>query len=53
MSDGAGDGAYPDHANARHVYAKLTGDEMPPGGPFWPQDRLLLFKDWMDGGFQP
>jgi hypothetical protein len=56
MSDGAGDGTYADHANARHVYARLTGDEtprMPAGGPFWSQAQLQLFDDWMDGGFQP
>jgi hypothetical protein len=56
MSDPGGDGNYPDHANARHVYARLTGTEaprMPPGGPFFTAPKLQIFADWMQGGFQP
>lgn len=56
MSAPAGDGKFPDHANARHVYARLTGDEtprMPDGGPFWQQPQLDLYQQWMDCGFQP
>jgi hypothetical protein len=56
MSEPAGDDTYPDHANARWVYAFLTGEQtprMPPGGPFWDDPKLQKFKDWMDGGFQP
>lgn len=56
MSNPAGDAKYDDHANASHVYAHLTGDEkprMPKGGPFWPQDKIDLFKAWMDGGYKP
>jgi hypothetical protein len=56
MSDPTPDGDYPDHANARHVYGRLTGDEtprMPHGEPFWGQAALDTFKHWMDGGFQP
>lgn len=29
MSDPSGDDKYADHANANHVYARLTGDEVP------------------------
>jgi hypothetical protein len=47
---------FPDHANARSVYAFLTGDctpRMPLGGPYWHDDMLDLYQRWMDGGFQP
>ncbi|HEX8500743.1 MAG TPA: hypothetical protein VF659_09140 [Pyrinomonadaceae bacterium] len=55
MSDPAGDGTYPDHANANHVYAHLAGTEtprMPTGGPFWDQSQLDLYRQWMSCGFQ-
>lgn len=54
MSDAAGDDTFPDHANARHVYARLTGAEhprMPMGGPFWSDAQLALFNQWMTDGF--
>ena len=57
MSDNTGDETFPDHANARHVFAKLRGDapgqRMPPGGPYWTQAMLDKFEAWMDGGFEP
>lgn len=57
MGDDSGDTKFPDHANARHVFAKLTGDapgqRMPPGGPYWTQTMLDKFEAWMDGGFEP
>ncbi len=56
MSAAAGDGTFPDHANANHVYARLTGAEtprMPRGGTYWSQDELGLFNQWMQGGYQP
>jgi hypothetical protein len=61
MSDPAGGQVgdckqYPDHANARSVYAFLTGDctpRMPLGGPYWHADMLALYQRWMDDGFQP
>jgi hypothetical protein len=46
MSDGAGD-----HANAVAVLSTLTRKTMPPGGPFWPQDRIDLFAKWMSDGY--
>ena len=55
MSDPSGDVSHPDHANARHVYARLSGTEfprMPPGGPFFSAAHLQTFLDWMTGGFQ-
>jgi hypothetical protein len=54
MSDPGGDGTYPDHANARDVYAHLIGvtpPQMPMGGPFWSSDQLKLFEQWMTDGF--
>jgi hypothetical protein len=54
MSDAGGDSTYPDHANARHVYAHLVGTEtpqMPPSGPFWDDNMLAKFQSWMQGGF--
>lgn len=47
MSD-AGD----NHAHAQNVYDQLTSQSMPPGGPFWSDDQLKLFANWMKGGFQ-
>lgn len=48
MSDATGD-----HANAKAVLDVLTNKQMPPGGPFWPQDKLDLFAKWMSDGYQP
>ena len=66
MSDPSGDEKHPDHANANHVYARLTGAEkpqMPLGGekkwtaPDNPegQKNLKTFHDWMtvDPTYQP
>jgi hypothetical protein len=56
MSDPKGDEEHADHANAKHVHARLAGTEtprMPKGGPFWPQANLDLLQQWMDGGFAP
>jgi hypothetical protein len=54
MSDPTEDDSFPDHANARNVYARLTGaakPQMPMGGPFWPDAQLQLFNQWMSDGF--
>ena len=55
MSDPAGDADYPDHANARHVYGRLTGAEtpqMPPDVPGrWNAAYLTLYQQWMTDGF--
>lgn len=65
MSDPAGDATYPDHANANHVYARLTGKEkpqMPMGEKFWTaadnpqgQQNLKTLNAWMtvDPTYQP
>jgi hypothetical protein len=41
------------HGNAQDVLDQLSGKHMPPGGPFWTQDQLDLFKKWMTDGYQP
>ena len=41
------------YRNAYRVYDSLTGKtqpQMPPNGPYWSQDKLDLFKRWMDEG---
>ncbi len=58
MSNPAGDETYPDHANANHVYARLTGKEkpqMPMGEKYWTapdnpqgQQNLKTFDAWMN-----
>jgi hypothetical protein len=40
---------FPDHGNARKVFAKLN-DDMPPDGP-WSDADLATYQAWMDGGF--
>jgi hypothetical protein len=41
------------HANANAVLDTLKNQTMPPGGPFWPQDKLDLFAQWMSDGYKP
>jgi hypothetical protein len=54
MSNPAGNGSFPDHANARDVLAHLTGaarPRMPMGGPYWTDAQITTFQQWMDDGF--
>jgi hypothetical protein len=37
-------------ANAQSVYGEVAGGSMPPDKP-WPEDRVSLFKKWMDAGY--
>jgi hypothetical protein len=57
MSNPAAGDSYPDHANGRSVfdYVRPDGAEprMPMGGPYWSDDQVGLYQQWMDGGFQP
>lgn len=56
MADPAGDQSFPDHANANHVYARVTGEEqpqMPLGGDPWTSEMCKTFKQWMESGFEP
>jgi hypothetical protein len=42
--------------NAEMVLGYLKGDSqprMPFGGPYWNDDALQLFQDWINGGLQP
>lgn len=48
MSDAAND-----HQNAQAVLRTLIEKTMPPGGPFWSQEQLDLFQQWMADGYQP
>lgn len=50
----AGCGPFNDHANARTVFAFITGDcqpLMPPGSP-WSEDRKQIYRKWMAHGFK-
>jgi hypothetical protein len=45
-----------DPENAQRVYDFLSGKEeprMPPGGPYWDDERMKRLADWMKGGYQP
>ena len=54
MSNPAGDATYSDHANARHVLARVDGTElprMPPGAAAaWDQAKIDLLRSWIDEG---
>jgi hypothetical protein len=39
-------------AKAEHIHSALAKGAMPCDGA-WPQDRLALFKTWMDEGMEP
>ena len=43
---------FPDHGNAREVFAKLSEGSMPPDGA-WLSDWTETYRAWMDGGFAP
>jgi hypothetical protein len=45
-----------DVGNAQAVYEYLNGTrqpQMPPGGPFWSEQQLKLFAQWMEQGRRP
>ena len=45
-----------EHAHARSVHDRLTGEKkprMPPGGPFWTAEQIALFEKWMSDGYAP
>jgi hypothetical protein len=39
-------------ANAKRVFDALQAGFMPPDGK-WPDDKLSVFKKWMDVGLHP
>jgi len=56
MSDATGDADSPDHANARHVLARVTGQElprMPLGAPAWTNEKIDSLRQWIDCGCPP
>jgi hypothetical protein len=45
-----------DAQNAKAVLEYLNGTQqpqMPPGGPFWSEEQLNLFSQWMEQGRRP
>jgi hypothetical protein len=45
-----------DHEHAVNVLNHLNGTrkpQMPMGGPYWTEEQLKLYSDWMTDGFQP
>jgi hypothetical protein len=50
MCDATGKFGFPDHGNARRVFSALSRGIMPPDGA-WPKDRLTIYQQWMDEGF--
>jgi hypothetical protein len=45
-----------DHRNAQDVLDFLTGvkkPRMPLGGPYWSEQELALFGQWMAQGYKP
>lgn len=42
-----------DHHNAQAVEDTLVDQSMPPGGPYWSDQQLSLFKQWRSDGYQP
>jgi hypothetical protein len=41
-----------DHGNARAVEETLVNQSMPPGGPYWSNEQLTLYKRWRSDGYQ-
>ena len=42
--------------NAAGVYQQVSNGTMPPrasGEQLWSEDKIQLFKEWMDGGYAP
>ena len=42
--------------HAERVLKAVSTGKMPPrrsGEPVWPPETVQLFRDWMDGGYQP
>ncbi len=42
-----------DHGNAQAVEHTLTSQSMPPGGPYWSKEQLILYRQWGSDGFLP
>jgi hypothetical protein len=42
-----------DHGNAQAVEDTLANQSMPPGGPFWSNEQLTLYRQWRSDGYLP
>ena len=42
-----------DYGNAQNVEDRLTSQSMPPGGPYWSDQQLTLYRQWRSDGYQP
>ena len=42
-----------DHRNAQAVEDTLKNQSMPPGGPYWSNEQLNLYRQWKSDGFLP
>ena len=45
-----------DPGHAQDILDQVSSGSMPPpdsGEPPWPPERVQLFRNWIDGGFQP
>jgi hypothetical protein len=41
------------YSNAQSVEDTVTSQSMPPGGPYWTNQQLNLYKQWRSDGYQP
>lgn len=57
MAAPEGDFIHADHAHARTVYQRLLPEagnlRMPRGGPYWSDEQMALYRQWMEEGFNP
>jgi len=42
-----------DHGNAQAVEDSLANQSMPPGGPYWSNEQLILYRQWRSDGYRP
>jgi hypothetical protein len=42
-----------DHGNAQAVEDTLASQSIPPGGPYWTNEQLILYRQWRSNGYQP
>jgi hypothetical protein len=41
------------YGNAQEVEDTLANQSMPPGGPYWSDQQLALYRQWRSDGYQP
>ena len=42
-----------DYGNAQRVEDSLTNQSMPPDGPYWSNEQLILYRQWRSEGYRP